>query len=55
MLARAVSQDAVVSPSEAEDTRTVKDALAELDKRLAHETSSAFSWFESYQAASASL
>jgi hypothetical protein len=39
MLARAAGQDAIVAPSEAEDTRAVKDALAELDKRLAHETS----------------
>jgi hypothetical protein len=38
-LARAVSQDAMVPASEPEDTRGVKDALAELDKRLAHETS----------------
>ena len=40
MLARAVSQEAIVPPFEAaEDTKAVKDALAELDKRLAHETS----------------
>ena len=39
MLARAASQEAVVPALEAaEDSRAVKDALAELDKRLAHET-----------------
>jgi hypothetical protein len=37
-LARAVSQGAMVPASETEDTRAVKDALAELDQRLAHET-----------------
>jgi hypothetical protein len=40
LLARAVSQEAMVPSFEAaEDTRAVKDALAELDKRLARETS----------------
>jgi hypothetical protein len=40
MLARAVSQEAMVPALEAaEDARAVKDALAELDKRLAGETS----------------
>jgi hypothetical protein len=40
MLARAVSQDAVVpSLAATEDAKAVKDALAELDQRLAHETS----------------
>jgi uncharacterized protein DUF2325 len=40
MLARAASQEAMVSSLEAaEDSKAVKDALAELDKRLAHETS----------------
>ncbi|HEV3371025.1 MAG TPA: DUF2325 domain-containing protein [Xanthobacteraceae bacterium] len=39
MLARAASQEAIVpSLDAAEDSRAVKDALAELDKRLAHET-----------------
>jgi nicotinamide mononucleotide adenylyltransferase len=38
-LARVVSQDAMVPASEPEDTRALKDALAELDKRLAQETS----------------
>ena len=40
MLARTVSQEAVRPALAAtEDTRTLQDALAELDKRLAHETS----------------
>jgi hypothetical protein len=39
MLARAASQDAMMSPSEAGDTGALKDALAELDQRLAQETS----------------
>jgi hypothetical protein len=40
MLARAVSQEATAASFEAsEDARVVKDALAELDRRLAHETS----------------
>jgi hypothetical protein len=40
MLARAVSQDGVVpSFAATEDAKAVKDALAELDQRLAHETS----------------
>jgi hypothetical protein len=41
MLAKAVSQDAILPSSEAaaEDARAVRDALAELDKRLTHETS----------------
>jgi len=40
MLARAVSQGATAASFEAaEDVRVVKDALAELDRRLAHETS----------------
>ena len=40
VLARAVSQAALPSAfGTAEDTRTIKDALAALDKRLAHETS----------------
>jgi hypothetical protein len=40
MLARAASQEAMVPSLEAaEDSKAVKDALAELDKRLAHETS----------------
>jgi hypothetical protein len=39
MLARAASQEAIVPVLEAaEDSQAVKDALAELDKRLAHET-----------------
>jgi hypothetical protein len=39
MLARAASQEAIVPALEAaEDSQAVKDALAELDKRLAHET-----------------
>jgi hypothetical protein len=39
MLARAAGQGAIVAPSETEDSRAVKEALAELDQRLAHETS----------------
>ena len=40
MLARAASQEAMVASLEAaEDSKAVKDALAELDKRLAHEAS----------------
>jgi len=40
LLARAASQEAMVPALEAaEDSKAVKDALAELDKRLAHETS----------------
>jgi Uncharacterized protein conserved in bacteria (DUF2325) len=40
MLARAANQEAIVpSFAAAEDSRAVKDALAELDKRLAHESS----------------
>ncbi len=40
MLARAVGRDATTASFEAsEDARVVKDALAELDRRLAHETS----------------
>jgi hypothetical protein len=39
MLARAAGQGAIVAPAETEDSRAVKEALAELDQRLAHETS----------------
>jgi hypothetical protein len=40
MLARAAGQEAVVATFEAtDDSKAVKDALAELDKRLAHEAS----------------
>jgi hypothetical protein len=40
MLARAAGQEAIAPSFEAaEDSRAIKDALAELDKRLAHETS----------------
>jgi len=40
MLARAAGQDAAVPAfAAAEDAKAVKDALAEMDKRLAHETS----------------
>ncbi|HEY6254373.1 MAG TPA: DUF2325 domain-containing protein [Xanthobacteraceae bacterium] len=40
MLARAVSEDAAAAAFDAaEDSRALKDALAELGKRLAHETS----------------
>jgi hypothetical protein len=41
MLAKAVSQEAILPSSEAaaEDSKTVKYALAELDKRVTHETS----------------
>ena len=38
MLARAAGQGAIVAPSGTEDSRAVKEALAELDQRLAHET-----------------
>ncbi len=39
MLARAAGTGAIVAPSGTEDSRAVKEALAELDQRLAHETS----------------
>jgi hypothetical protein len=38
MLARAARQGAIVAPSGTDDVRAVKEALAELDQRLAHET-----------------
>jgi hypothetical protein len=39
MLARAASQEAVAAFEATDDSKAVKDALVELDKRLAHETS----------------